>query len=148
MPDLIRPTHDLRKKNHSKVWTLRSPYLNYLHQRQLLCLSSLRLRERIEWTSPGHNLIFRISRVTLKIVKEAKELGIPALWLQPGAEDDEVKRYVEEADLGDKVILGGPCILVDGPSVLRSLLWKIIQTSNPVYAMSSRMSAEWDDVLY
>ncbi|GJJ06641.1 hypothetical protein Clacol_000835 [Clathrus columnatus] len=40
--------------------------------------------------------------VTLKLVKEAKELGIPALWLQPGAEDEEVKRYVEEAGLTDK----------------------------------------------
>lgn len=60
--------------------------------------------------------------ITLKVLKEAKELGIPALWLQPGAEDEEVKLYVEEAGIKDKVILGGPCILVDGASVLRSLL--------------------------
>jgi len=58
--------------------------------------------------------------VTLGILKEAKELGVPALWLQPGAEDDAVRSYVVEAGLEDRVILGGPCVLVLGDGLLKS----------------------------
>ncbi|KAG9119436.1 hypothetical protein FRC07_005543, partial [Ceratobasidium sp. 392] len=60
-------------------------------------------------------------KVSLAILKEGKELGIPAFWLQPGAEDDEVRKYVEEERLQDKVVLGGPCVLVLGDG-LRSRL--------------------------
>jgi len=60
--------------------------------------------------------------ITLNLLKEAKELGVPALWLQPGAENDEVKSYIAEAGLTDKVILGGPCVLVEGEGIIRSLL--------------------------
>lgn len=61
-------------------------------------------------------------KVTLGILKEGKERGVPAFWLQPGAEDDEVRAYVEEAGLKDKVVLGGPCILISGDGVRKSLL--------------------------
>lgn len=54
------------------------------------------------------------------ILKEAKALGVPALWLQPGAEDDEVKQYVND-NLSDRVILGGPCILVSGDKIAEAL---------------------------
>lgn len=59
-------------------------------------------------------------KITLGILEEAKALGIPALWLQPGAEDDAVKQYVND-NLSDKVIFGGPCILVSGDRVIESL---------------------------
>ncbi|KIO32597.1 hypothetical protein M407DRAFT_241311 [Tulasnella calospora MUT 4182] len=59
-------------------------------------------------------------KVTLGILQEAKALGVPALWLQPGAEDDEVRQYVND-NLSDRVILGGPCILVSGDKILESL---------------------------
>ncbi|KAG8945536.1 hypothetical protein FRC04_000739 [Tulasnella sp. 424] len=59
-------------------------------------------------------------KVTLGILQEAKALGVPALWLQPGAEDDEVKQYVKD-NLSDRVVLGGPCILVSGDKVVESL---------------------------
>ncbi|KAJ7288410.1 CoA binding domain-containing protein [Mycena rebaudengoi] len=32
---------------------------------------------------------------TLEIVKQAKELGVYGLWLQPGAEDEEVVKFIE-----------------------------------------------------
>ncbi|KAF9050076.1 NAD-P-binding protein [Panaeolus papilionaceus] len=60
-------------------------------------------------------------KVTLGILQKAKELNIPALWLQPGAEDDTVVNYIKENDLADRVIYGGPCILVEGEAIAASL---------------------------
>jgi len=60
-------------------------------------------------------------KVTVGILKEAKALGIPAIWLQPGAEDAAVVEYVKE-NLSDNVVIGGPCILVNGDGLLRSQL--------------------------
>lgn len=54
----------------------------------------------------------------LKIVQEALELGVKALWLQPGAEDSKVRQLVKEQGASDRVILGGPCILVTGAGML------------------------------
>ncbi|KAG9089930.1 hypothetical protein FRC06_001294 [Ceratobasidium sp. 370] len=56
-------------------------------------------------------------KVSLAILKEGKELDIPAFWLQPGADDEEVRKYVEEEKLQDRVVLGGPCVLVSGDSI-------------------------------
>ncbi|CAE6345296.1 unnamed protein product [Rhizoctonia solani] len=61
-------------------------------------------------------------KVTLAVLKEGKELGVPAFWIQPGAEDDEVRKYVTEAGLTEKVVLGGPCVLVSGDGIRKSLL--------------------------
>lgn len=55
-------------------------------------------------------------KVTLQVLKRAKELGISKLWLQPGAEDKAVLDYARDAGLD--IIAGGPCILVSGPSLL------------------------------
>lgn len=63
-----------------------------------------------------------VYQVTLGILEQAKALNIPALWLQPGAEDAAVVSYIKENGLEDKVIYGGPCILVEGDGILRSLL--------------------------
>ncbi|KAL7281501.1 hypothetical protein ACG7TL_004816 [Trametes sanguinea] len=51
--------------------------------------------------------------VTLGILEQAKALGVPALWLQPGAEDEAVVSYIKENGLEDKTIYEGPCILVE-----------------------------------
>ena len=61
-------------------------------------------------------------KVTLGILEKAKELGTPALWLQPGAEDETVIEYIKNNDLKDRVIYGGPCILVEGDDIIRSNL--------------------------
>lgn len=60
-------------------------------------------------------------QVTLGVLEQAKALGVPALWLQPGAEDAAVIAYVKENGLEDKVIYGGPCILVEGDNIISSL---------------------------
>ena len=60
--------------------------------------------------------------MTLGILEKAKELAVPALWLQPGAEDSAVIEYIKENGLADRVIYGGPCILVEGDDIKRSLL--------------------------
>ncbi|KAJ7584068.1 NAD-P-binding protein [Mycena floridula] len=61
-------------------------------------------------------------KITLDLLKLAKELSVPALWLQPGAEDDAVVAFVKEHGMQDRVIYGGPCILVEGDTIIRSLL--------------------------
>ncbi|KAL5528727.1 hypothetical protein ACEPAF_7864 [Sanghuangporus sanghuang] len=60
-------------------------------------------------------------KVTLGILESAKALNVPVLWLQPGAEDEAVRKYVEEAGLQDRVVLGGPCVLRDGDEIRESL---------------------------
>ena len=45
-----------------------------------------------------------------------------AVWLQPGAEDEAVISYIKENGLEGKAIYGGPCVLVEGDTVLQSLL--------------------------
>ncbi|KAF5355343.1 hypothetical protein D9758_006075 [Tetrapyrgos nigripes] len=68
-----------------------------------------------ELPSPSTTSISVITpaRVTLDVLKKAKELSVPTLWLQPGAEDAEVVAYIKD-NLGDRVVYGGPCILVEG----------------------------------
>ncbi|KAL7420461.1 hypothetical protein Q5752_004411 [Cryptotrichosporon argae] len=41
-----------------------------------------------------------------------------ALWLQPGAESDDIRAYVDARGIRDRVVLGGPCILVLGDGLL------------------------------
>jgi predicted CoA-binding protein len=62
--------------------------------------------------------------VTKKLLQEAKEAGIPAVWLQPGSFDEDVLRYArtqfKAAIAGDGGRGGeGWCVLVDGEDGLR-----------------------------
>ena len=58
--------------------------------------------------------------VTLKVLKDAKEAGVAAVWLQPGSFDDEgmafAKQAFERAVVGGMDGRGGEgwCVLVDG----------------------------------
>ncbi|KAI0065998.1 NAD-P-binding protein [Artomyces pyxidatus] len=61
-------------------------------------------------------------KITLGLLEQAKALSIPALWLQPGAEDEAVIKYIHDNGLEDKVIYGGPCILVEGDGIIKSIL--------------------------
>ncbi|KAJ7267666.1 NAD-P-binding protein [Mycena haematopus] len=60
-------------------------------------------------------------KVTLSLLQAAMPLGVPAVWIQPGAADETVAAWVKDNALEDRVIYGGPCILVQGDSI-RSLL--------------------------
>lgn len=64
---------------------------------------------------------------TLKVLKEAKELGVPSVWLQPGSFDDEVIRFARQEGGFDAVVAGdggrgheGWCVLVDGEKGLKA----------------------------
>lgn len=71
--------------------------------------------------------------VTLQLLKEAHEAGIPAVWLQPGTYNDEVLDYARSKF---DVVVGGTgsggagsegwCVLVDGEDGLESAgrTWK------------------------
>ncbi|KAF8070787.1 CoA-binding protein [Lyophyllum atratum] len=76
-----------------------------------------------ELTSPTTTALSIITppKITLGVLKKAKELDVPSLWIQPGAEDEAVLEYIKENDMTDRVIHGGPCILVVGDG-LRSHL--------------------------
>ncbi|KAH4848377.1 hypothetical protein HBI37_043970 [Parastagonospora nodorum] len=62
--------------------------------------------------------------VTKQLLKEAKEAGVPAVWLQPGSFDGEVLEY---AKANFKAAIAGDggngseglCVLVDGEEGLR-----------------------------
>ncbi|KAF5380256.1 hypothetical protein D9757_008191 [Collybiopsis confluens] len=72
------------------------------------------------------------SKVTLDILKAAKELRVPALWIQPGAEDPAVIEYIKDPANGlvDKVIYGGDCVLVDGDGIRANLFFpSLLHTS-------------------
>lgn len=63
--------------------------------------------------------------ITLNILREAKEAGIPAVWLQPGSFDDEGLKFAKQefvAGIGGEGGVGGEgwCVLVDGDDALRS----------------------------
>ncbi|KAJ6538881.1 NAD-P-binding protein [Mycena vulgaris] len=60
-------------------------------------------------------------KVTLSLLQAALPLGVPAVWIQPGAADASVVAWVKENGMEERVIYGGPCILMEGDSV-RSLL--------------------------
>ncbi|KAI9799404.1 MAG: hypothetical protein M1833_004104 [Piccolia ochrophora] len=62
--------------------------------------------------------------VTLRVLKEAKEAGVPAVWMQPGSFDDEGLEFAKanfEAGVGGEGGNGGEgwCVLVDGEDGLR-----------------------------
>ncbi len=64
---------------------------------------------------------------TLKVLREARELGIPAVWLQPGSYDDEVIQFAREDGAFEAVVAGpggrcedGWCVLADGERALKA----------------------------
>ncbi|PCH36028.1 NAD(P)-binding protein [Wolfiporia cocos MD-104 SS10] len=62
------------------------------------------------------------AKVTLGLLQQVRALNVPAVWLQPGAEDESVIAYIKENGLEDKAIYGGPCVLEEGDGVLKSYL--------------------------
>ncbi|KAF4513292.1 hypothetical protein G6O67_000581 [Ophiocordyceps sinensis] len=63
---------------------------------------------------------------TLGVLQEAKKLGIPAVWMQPGTFDEAVLEFALAAGAFDAVVYGlggagseGWCVLVDGDKALK-----------------------------
>ncbi|KAJ7640537.1 CoA binding domain-containing protein [Mycena rosella] len=62
-----------------------------------------------ELPDPTHTSVSIVvhPKTTLQILQQAKALGIFALWLQPGAEDDAVVKFIEaDAQLEERCIYG------------------------------------------
>ncbi|KAJ9478164.1 CoA_binding domain-containing protein [Pseudozyma hubeiensis] len=56
-------------------------------------------------------------KISLAVVQKGlQDQGVAAFWLQPGAEDADLVSWVKSQpeSIQDKVIYGGPCILVSG----------------------------------
>ncbi|KAH8656474.1 hypothetical protein BGZ61DRAFT_500254 [Ilyonectria robusta] len=77
--------------------------------------------------NPDVHLSHHSPSATLKVLQEAKELGIPSAWLQPGSFDDDVLKFANEQGGFDAVVAGdggrgheGCCILVDGERGLKA----------------------------
>jgi predicted CoA-binding protein len=63
--------------------------------------------------------------VTMKVLEEAKEIGIPAVWLQPGSFDAKGLEYAKanfDAAVGGRGGQGGEgwCVLMDGESAMET----------------------------
>lgn len=68
--------------------------------------------------------------MTLEVLKEAKRVKIPAVWLQPGTFNDEVLKYAygKDTDGYDGEVIAGDggagsegwCVLVDGEKGMRA----------------------------
>lgn len=64
-------------------------------------------------------------KVTRKVLEEAKKVGVPAVWLQPGSFDDEGLKFALQefrAAVGGDGGRGGEgwCVLVDGERVAKA----------------------------
>ncbi|KAL6866663.1 NAD(P)-binding protein [Trichoderma novae-zelandiae] len=64
--------------------------------------------------------------ITINVLKEAKSVGIPAVWLQPGTFDDDVLKFALADGTFEAVVYGdggrgseGWCVLVDGAKALK-----------------------------
>ena len=53
-------------------------------------------------------------KVALEVVKECSELGIQKVWLQPGAESDEVIDFCYKHDIE---VIYGACVMVESNNV-------------------------------
>ncbi|KAI0929849.1 hypothetical protein AcW1_008683 [Taiwanofungus camphoratus] len=82
------------------------------------------VRSIADLPDPSHTSVSIITnpKVTLGLLEQVKTLAVPAIWLQPGAEDEAVISYIKENGLEDKAIYGGSCILVEGDGVMKSML--------------------------
>ncbi|KIJ60050.1 hypothetical protein HYDPIDRAFT_183787 [Hydnomerulius pinastri MD-312] len=60
-------------------------------------------------------------RITIKLLEQAKALGVPAIWIQPGAADKDCADYITNNGMADYVLWQGECLWRDGDGVLRSM---------------------------
>ncbi|KAK7043206.1 hypothetical protein VNI00_008560 [Paramarasmius palmivorus] len=75
----------------------------------------------LRWFQDREFLVQPTNPITLDILRQAKALSIPSIWLQPGSEDASVIEFIKENGMSDSVVFGGPCVLKDGDKASRSL---------------------------
>ncbi|KAG6329748.1 hypothetical protein ID866_9341 [Astraeus odoratus] len=62
------------------------------------------------------------AKITLDLLKQAKELSIPAIWIQPGASDVACIDFIRENGMEDQVLWQGECLWRDGDGVVQAML--------------------------
>lgn len=104
----VRSISDLPNPSQTSISIITAPYVRSF------------IAEHLGAPEPSTTL----SQVTLSILKQAKGLNVPAIWLQPGSEDELVIKYITENSLSDRVLYGGPCILKEGPRIVDQQLFE------------------------
>lgn len=66
-------------------------------------------------------LTMRCVKITIKLLEQAKAQGIPAIWIQPGAADQDCINYVTNNAMADRVLWQGECLWRDGDGVLHTM---------------------------
>ncbi|KAJ4360438.1 uncharacterized protein N0V89_001001 [Didymosphaeria variabile] len=99
----------------------RSPTVDVLSQSYTTIASPSQLQDPSSYSLS----VITPPAVTKQLLKEAKEVGISAVWLQPGTFDNEVIEYARrefKATIGGNGGNGGEgwCVLVDGEEGLKS----------------------------
>lgn len=61
-------------------------------------------------------------QVTLEVLKQARKVGVPAIWIQPGASDAACVNFINENGMDDHVLWQGECLWRDGDGVVQALL--------------------------
>ena len=71
------------------------------------------------------------AKETIKILRQAKEMNARAIWIQPGAMGEfaadadtagarqQIDEFISTSGMADRMIWGGPCIMVEGSEVLK-----------------------------
>lgn len=80
------------------------------------------VRALADLPDPTHTSVSVVTgpKVTLGVLQQVKALGVPHVWLQPGTDDAEVHKFIEENGLTDRVVWGGACVLAEGDHLLKS----------------------------
>ncbi|KAG1725271.1 CoA binding domain-containing protein [Suillus paluster] len=82
------------------------------------------IRSLIDLPKPTETSVSIITsaKITIDLLKQIKELSIPAVWCQPGATDVACVQYIKDNGMSDRVLFEGECILRDGDGVLQAML--------------------------
>ncbi|KDN45958.1 NAD-P-binding protein [Tilletiaria anomala UBC 951] len=107
-----------------KWYIARGLQVTPVHPKEAEIESLATVKEVGELPSPTRTSLSLITppKVTLPIVQKAlQEYHFPTVWLQPGAESPEFLDWLRSQDQAtqDRVIVGGPCILVQGDILAR-----------------------------
>jgi len=76
-----------------------------------------------ELSSPHETALSIVTpgKITIKLLEQAKAQGIPAIWIQPGASDQDCVDFITNNEMADYVLWQGECLWRDGDGVLRTM---------------------------
>jgi len=106
-----------------KWYQVRNKDVVPVHPKEAELEGLVTIKSLYELKDPIHTSVSVVTpaKVTLDVLRAAKELNVPAVWCQPGATDEACETYIKDNEMSEKVILGGPCVLIMGDQILASL---------------------------